>query len=87
MAAGLFVIGGLFSVSVAAKEREGSNAATDKPVFVNLFSGQENIQAEGRTMSNVHYSYCHGPTRFRASGRAIFGVSLCATARMLPKYS
>ncbi len=61
IAAGLVVLGGLSCAPAGAEERDGSEAATGKPVFVNPFSGQEDIQAEGRTMFNVHCSHCHGP--------------------------
>lgn len=61
IAAGLLVLGGLSCVPLGAEEREGPSAATGKPAFINPFSGQADIQAEGRTMFNVYCSHCHGP--------------------------
>ena len=61
IAAGIVVLGGMLGSPAGAQEADGSDAAPSKPVFSNPFSGQEDIQAEGRTKFNVHCSHCHGP--------------------------
>lgn len=61
IAAGIIVLVGLSGSPAAAQESDGSEAAPGKLMFSNPFSGQEDIQAEGRTKFNVHCSHCHGP--------------------------
>lgn len=61
IAAGLAVLGGAPGWPALAEEAGGPDASSGGPLLANPFSGQEDIEAEGRTAFNVHCSHCHGP--------------------------